>query len=87
MIPNATRQLDRLLQTLQALADEPHATGDAIDRILAQPQRRTRVRSLRDEPTVQRFREDLTNGLIRVDTANALLGLITRFVTGIRATP
>ena len=84
-MPNATRQLDRLLQTLQALADEPRANGDAIDRILAQPPRQTRVRSLGDDPTVKRFREDLTNGLIRVDTANALLGLITRFITGIRA--
>lgn len=85
-MPETTRQLDQLLQTLQALADQSDTDGDAIDRILAQPRRQTRVHTLRDHPTVQRFREDLTNGLIRVDTANALLGLISRFVTGIRGT-
>ena len=86
-MPDTTQQLDRLLQTLQALADRPATSGDAIDRILAGPPRQTLVRSLHDDPTVQRFREDLTNGLIRVDTANALLGLIERLVTGIRGTP
>jgi len=86
-MPESTQQLDQLLQTLQALAEPATSTGDAIDRILTGPPRQTRVRSLRDDPTVQRFREDLTNGLIRVDTANALLGLIERFVSGLRITP
>lgn len=53
---------------------------DAIDRILAAAPRRTRVRSLRDAPVVARFREDLTHGLIRVDTANVLFRIITDLI-------
>ena len=49
---------------------------DAIDAILASEPRTTAVRSLRDHEVVQQFRRELSDGLIRVDTANKLLGLI-----------
>ena len=53
---------------------------DAIDAILASEPRRTGVRSLRDHEVVQQFRRELSDGLIRVDTANRLLGLIRTIV-------
>jgi hypothetical protein len=54
--------------------------GDAIDRVLAEPARQTRVESLRDSEIVQRFRDDLIDGLIRVDTANQLFRLISQII-------
>jgi len=53
---------------------------DAIDAILASEPRGTVVRSLRDHEIVQQFRRELSDGLIRVDTANKLLGLIRTIV-------
>ncbi len=53
---------------------------DAIDAILASTPRTTSVRSLRDHEVVQQFRRELSDGLIRVDTANKLLGLIRTVV-------
>lgn len=53
---------------------------DAIDAILASAPRTTGVRSLRDHEVVQQFRRELADGLIRVDTANKLLGLIRTIV-------
>jgi hypothetical protein len=53
---------------------------DAIDAILASEPRSTGVRSLRDHEVVQKFRRELSDGLIRVDTANKLLGLIRTVV-------
>ena len=53
---------------------------DAIDAILASEPRTTGVRSLRDHEVVQQFRRELSDGLIRVDTANKLLGLIRTIV-------
>ena len=49
---------------------------DAIDAILAGEPRTTAVRSLRDHEVVQQLRRELSDGLIRADTANKLLGLI-----------
>lgn len=57
------------------------AGGDVIDRILASADRRTAVVSLRESPVVQAFADELTDGLIRVDTANRLLGLVNEIVT------
>ena len=78
---DTTGAFDALLAALQTLLD-PKPQGprppDAIDRILARPARTTQVRSLRDDPVVARLREDLTNGLIRIDTANAMFRLLTR---------
>lgn len=74
-----TSDLDRLLERLA----EPH-TGragttravDAIDAELARAARRTAVQSVREAPEVEAFRDELIDGLIRVDTANRLLRLI-----------
>ena len=49
---------------------------DAIDAILASSPRTTQVESLRDHEAIQRFRKEFADGLIRVDTARQLLGLI-----------
>ena len=49
---------------------------DAIDAILAGDPRSTSVRALHDHEVVQQFRRELSDGLLRVDTANKLLGLI-----------
>jgi len=53
---------------------------DAIDAILASEPRSRGVRSLRDHEVVGQFRRELSDGLIRVDTANRLLGLIRTMV-------
>ncbi len=76
-----TNELEQLLRTLdQGIQQQPGA-GDAIDLILASPPRETRVRSLRNEPVVEAFRRELTDGFIRVDTANKLLSLVNTAVT------
>lgn len=49
---------------------------DAIDAILGSTPRTTKVKSLREHETVVRFRKEFSDGLIRVDTARQLLGLI-----------
>jgi len=49
---------------------------DAIDLILGSTPRATTVTSLREHETIQRFKKELIDGLIRVDTAHQLLGLI-----------
>jgi len=70
--------LDRLISTLDAVMRKtPH---DAIDAELAAPPRVTAVRALRDDPIVQQFRQELIDGLIRVDTAQRLLALIEQAV-------
>ena len=51
-------------------------TGDAIDVELARPARITTVVSLRNAPEVEAFRNELIDGLIRVDTCNQLLQLV-----------
>ncbi|MFO0972758.1 MAG: hypothetical protein U1A27_04865 [Phycisphaerae bacterium] len=51
------------------------AGGDAIDAVLAGAPRTTAVVSLVDSPVMQKFRQELTDGLIRVDTVNQLLQL------------
>jgi hypothetical protein len=76
-----TEELDRLVAELDAAtADAPSQPIDAIDAVLASPPRETKVSSARDLPEVQAFREELVNGLIRVDTANRLLRLIAEVV-------
>ena len=73
---------DKLMTLLERLEDsipQPRRK-DAIDAILASEPRTTAVRSLRDHEVVQQFRRELSDGLIRVDTANKLLGLIRTVV-------
>jgi len=69
-------ELDRLLENLEPSAGAESRQGDAIDRVLSAEPRATRTWSLRDDEVVQRFREEVVNGLIRVDTVQQLLGLI-----------
>ncbi len=75
-----TETFERFLESLELRLQEPVQPPDAIDRELARPPRRTSVRALRDDPVVARFREDLSNGLVRLDTVNALLRLMTDFL-------
>jgi hypothetical protein len=70
--------IERLDGVVRILRSGPSA--DAIDRVLAEPARQTRVESLRDTEIVQRFRDDLVDGLIRVDTANQLFRLISQVI-------
>lgn len=83
MSNEATQILDDLLKTLDGrlAASGPSARGDAIDAVLAEPPRTTAVTSLRESPAVAEFRQALTDGLIRVDTANRLLTLINSVIT------
>lgn len=68
-----------LLERLEESIPQPKRK-DAIDAILAGEPRTTAVRSLREHEVVQQFRRELSDGLIRVDTANKLLGLIRTVV-------
>ena len=68
-----------LIERLEESIPQPKRK-DAIDAILASDPRSTGVRSLRDHEVVQQFRRELSDGLIRVDTANRLLGLIRTVV-------
>jgi len=76
---------DNLMALLERLVESiPQSKRkDAIDAILASEPRSTAVRSLRDHEVVQQFRRELTDGLIRVDTANKLLGLIRTIVDAV----
>ena len=84
-MPDLTEELDRLIDALDKRIESDPAAGDAIDLILATPPRETQVRSLRNEATVQAFRRELVDGLIRVDTANQLLRLVTTAITSLMA--
>lgn len=86
----ATGELDRLLGTLETLAQPSQADpngqkatrqNDAIDAVLLSPARTTAVRSLRHAPETEAFRQALVDGLIRVDTANELLRLVNDIVS------
>ncbi|MCP4591413.1 MAG: hypothetical protein GY842_11760 [bacterium] len=78
-----TAELDRLLAALDERLEREPSAKDAIDLILASSPRRTEVRSLRHDPTVEAFRQELIDGLIRVDTANRLLGLVNTVITAV----
>ena len=84
-MPNLTDELDRLMDVLEGEIERQPGSGDAIDLILASPQRATQVRSLRHDPVVEAFRRELTDGLIRVDTAGRLLNLVSTVVTALMA--
>ena len=75
----AVEELDKLIDTLTT------RKGDAIDDVLSAAPRTTAVQSLRDHPDVVQFRQELTDGLIRVDTANRLLRLVSTVVTAVLA--
>lgn len=83
-MPNNTETFDQLItmldHTLHHQQPSPHP-NDAITRTLNTAPRTTAVTSLRDAPEIQRFREDLANGFIRLDTANTLFTLINQVLT------
>ncbi len=72
---DVTETLDSLLERLEASIERTRQR-DAIDAILAGSPRTTQVASLRDHEVVRRFRQELSDGLIRVDTAHRLLMLL-----------
>lgn len=96
MNSEATQILDDLLSTLETKLDaqtQPQVQtqtqaqiqtqsprADAIAAVLAEAPRTTAVVSLREAPAITEFRQALTDGLIRVDTANRLLRLINEIV-------
>lgn len=82
-MPNLTDELDQLIKMIDGEIQRQPGSGDMLDLILASPQRETRVRSLRHDPVVEAFRQELTDGLIRVDTANKLLSLVNTVVTAL----
>ena len=70
--------LNSLLAELERLTvGASGRAGDAIDDILKSPRRRTQTLSVRRRAAIENFRRELTDGLIRADTANQLLRLIT----------
>lgn len=72
------QELDALLKELEQVAGKiSNRPADAIDRIIQGPRRHTKTRSIRHDPVLENFRRELTDGLIRADTANQLLRLIT----------
>lgn len=75
-----TQVLDELTAALEG-AGRRRGGGDAIERTLSEPGRSSAVRSLREAPEVDAFRQELIDGLIRVDTANRLLQLLNTVVT------
>lgn len=79
-------ELDQLLDELegQNVVQSPtRESGDAIDVMKSAPSRKSNVRSLRNDETVKRFRRELADGHVRVDTANQLLGLIRIVVSAL----
>lgn len=82
-MPSLTDELDRLMDVLDGEIERQPDVGDAIDRVLASPRRRTTVRALRNDPVVEAFRQELVDGLIRVDTAGKLLHLLNTAVTAL----
>ena len=78
----ATNELDALLGELERRL-RAAGRGDAIDRILGGAPRTTQVRSLRDDEVVESFRRELSDGLIRVDTANKLLHFVSQVLAAV----
>ena len=76
---DATRELDALTEKLERAVS---GSRDAIDRIVQGPRRKTDAKSIRNDPAMQRFRRELADGLIRADTANQLLRLVSQVISG-----
>jgi len=79
---NVVETLDKLIEAVDkaSTAADPGATPaarDAIDDVLDRPARETRVASLAESPVMAAFRGELTDGLIRIDTLNQVLRMLT----------
>jgi len=73
-----TDGLSKLLSALQrAVNDRP---ADAIDTELQAEPRRTALKDISSAPEVEAFRNELVDGLIRVDTVNRLLNLVALII-------
>ena len=68
-------ELEVLLSRLDELVARTHR-GDAIDDTLRAAPRVSAATSLRQHEVVRKFRREVADGLIRLDTANQLLGLV-----------
>jgi len=68
-------ELSKLLRVLEERVPRSRLR-DAVDESLIAPPRTTASASLRDHEVVQRFRRELSDGLVRADTAQQLLSLI-----------
>jgi len=68
-------ELEALLSRLDALLSRTGRGGDAIDDVLKSAPRTTVTTSLREHEVVRKFRQEMADGLIRLDTANQLLRL------------
>ncbi len=75
----ASEILDEMIDALETRA-RLAGGGDAIDRVLASPARKEAAPSLREHEAVRAFRRELSDGMIRVDTANQLLGLVGKLI-------
>ncbi|GJM23590.1 MAG: hypothetical protein DHS20C16_00050 [Phycisphaerae bacterium] len=88
---SAVEALDELIEQLDgtevsaAEGDGPKPAADAIDRVLGSTPRTTNVRSLRGDATIEAFRRELVDGLIRVDTAGRALRLLSHVVGAVLA--
>src|SRR5262249_37401236 len=85
VMPDVTESLDKLIQAVDRLAARQAANAaaaaapprDAIDDALDRPARQTQVVALADSPVMARFRSELSDGLIRIDTLNQVLRLVS----------
>lgn len=68
-------ELELLLLQLDELMSRTRRP-DAIDDVLDAAPRTAATTSLREHEVVRKFRQEVTDGLIRLDTANQLLGLV-----------
>lgn len=80
---NAVAELDALIERLDGSVRA--AAGDAIDAELARSPRQSAAVSLRDSEVMSRFRQELTDGLIRVDTAGQVLRLVQQVIGAVLA--
>jgi hypothetical protein len=71
----STSEIELLLHQLDQLMSRTRP-GDAIDDALQAAPRTTATTSLRDHEIVRKFRQEVADGLIRLDTANQLFGLV-----------
>ena len=74
-MPSDNEQLELLLSRLEELLSRTHR-DDAIDDTLRSAPRVSAAKSLRQHEIVRRFRQEMTEGLIRLDTANQLFGMV-----------
>ncbi|MCG3138870.1 MAG: hypothetical protein HJJLKODD_02739 [Phycisphaerae bacterium] len=88
---SAVEQLDQLLAHLEtALSEKKQAAGPTaqvsapitgvVEQILQSAPRNTEVRSLQDSDEIRQFRQDLLNGLVRMDRLNLILRLVSQVV-------